>query len=326
MTDWRTVGSHPEQLARVSLVQGLDGLEAGARFLDGRTPSGMGFRIALDRGGDLVELAHAGRMLGWIGPGHHPAASAPDPDGEDGLGLLRSFSGLLVTCGYDYFGPPRTGPARHFRYPLRERVHYPVHGRAAFLPAAIEGRRIEGDAIRIDLRLRQASLFGSCLDVRRRWEFLLDRAEVRLTDEVENVGLSPSPFMTLYHINFGHPLITEGTEIIGLPPHPDMPSPLPPMSDDTTERGRFIPRAEVADTVTIAAPGGTRVTLDFDRAAFSHVGQWWNRYPGMNCVAVEPATAGMPPLARHEWEPADWIGPGETRTLSVGMKIVGGRG
>jgi hypothetical protein len=322
VTRWREIGAHPDQRVRVSLVQGLDGPEAGARFLEGRTAAGLGFRIALDRGGDLVELTFRGRMLGWIGPGHGPVPTAPGPDGEDGLGLLRSFSGFLVTCGFDFFGPPRTGPAVHFGYGLRGRVHYPVHGRANFLPATLEARRSD-DTLTIDLRLPQASLFGTTFDIRRRWNIGIDRPTLRLTDRVENVGLTRSPFMALYHINLGHPLIETGTIIDGLPTNADMPSPLPPMQPVFAERGRFVSRAEVADRVTIAAPRGPRLSLAFDRTAFPYVGQWWNRYSGMNCVAIEPATAAMPPLAALPWEPADWLEVGESRTLALDIGLEG---
>jgi hypothetical protein len=271
----------------------------------------------------MVELTWRGDMLGWIGPGHRPTATAPDPDGEDGLGLLRSFTGFLVTCGYDFFGPPRSGPADHFAYPLRQRLHYPVHGRASFLPATVEGRRIEEDRITIDLRLSQASLFGTVFDIRRQWQIGIDRPTLRLTDRIENVGLTRSPFMVLYHINLGHPLIDTGTEIDGLPPHPDMPSPLPPLLVGLTEKGRFLPRSDVADWVTIRTQDGLRLAVGLGHPGLTHVGQWWNRFSGMNCVSVEPATANMPALADAPWEPPDWLEVGESRSLALDFEVGG---
>jgi hypothetical protein len=62
--------------------------------------------------------------------------------------------------------------------------------------------------------LREASLFGPALEVRRSITAKGDGASLRLRDVVSNVGPRPAPCLLLYHINTGWPLLDDGAELI----------------------------------------------------------------------------------------------------------------
>ncbi len=103
----------------VRLMTLADGLERGVRMLDFRTGSGLRFSVLLDRGMDIAEVEHKGRAIGWQSPTgfRHPAFH--EPEGEDGLGFTRSFSGFLATCGLDHILGPEEVPALNYNYPRR---------------------------------------------------------------------------------------------------------------------------------------------------------------------------------------------------------------
>ncbi len=60
-------------------------------------------------------------------------------DAEDGIGWLRSFSGLVNTCGLDHTMGPEEEDAAHFNYPYRRRIRHGLHGRIAYTPARLLG-------------------------------------------------------------------------------------------------------------------------------------------------------------------------------------------
>lgn len=325
----RQVTNDVGQYADVMLVSGEDGPGRGARFLIGRTISGLSFRIAVDRGLDIVDLDYRGMPLGWRSPAGMVAPGLHAPDAEGGLAFLRGFTGFLVTCGWDHYGPARSGPADHHRYVLRERQDYPLHGRATAVPARLHSYGIEtgpegNPVIRIRGVLRQFALFAEGYEVEREILIHVDRPQVDLQDRVTHIGRNPSPHRVLYHINLAYPLIDDGTTVEGLPPDPEMPSPMPPLDPAEVERFKCLPRADWADTITVRQAGkdGMALAITMDSPHFTHLVQWWNRFPGANMIGIEPASAPMPGLADEgDWHPDAWMQPGETRDYRLRFAV-----
>ena len=115
------------QVAGVELLELADGPERGVRVLEFRTGSGLSFQVAVERGFDLLSADYRGIPIGWrspVGPRHPALASVED---SRGWGFLRSFTGLLATCGLDHALAPATASAAT--------LHLPGHRRAR-LPAA----------------------------------------------------------------------------------------------------------------------------------------------------------------------------------------------
>jgi hypothetical protein len=127
------------QVAGVELLEYADGPERGVRVLEFRTGAGLGFRIAVDRGFDLLSAEYRGIPIGWRSPTgpRHPGLASPEEN--RGWGFLRSFSGLLATCGLDHALAPATSSAAHYVYPGIGEIDYPLHGRISQIPARLLG-------------------------------------------------------------------------------------------------------------------------------------------------------------------------------------------
>lgn len=318
--------AHEGQLAEIQQITATNGPASGARYLVGRTVSGLRFKIAMDRGFDLEELEYQGAHLGWVGPAGSVGQQVSTPDQEGGTGLLRAFTGFMLTCGYDYFGPARQGPADHFGYVLREKQHYPLHGRASFLPADLQIAHVDwlhanGPTIVLQAEMRQVGMFGEALINRRRIEISIGTPKVTVEDIVTNAGLTEAPHQILYHLNLGYPLIGTGTQISGLPEIAEMPSKVPEPTEGETEKFRFVPRADCAEKIAITNATGTTLSIHPASPSFKHIGQWWNNYPGMGCVGIEPASAGMPPFDDTPWAPERYLQPGERETYLMVFEI-----
>ena len=90
------------QFAGVRLMTLGDGLERGIRMLEFRTGSGLRFTVLIDRALDIADCDFKGQAIGWHSPSGFRHPGLHEYEGEGGLAWLRSFSGLLVTCGLDH--------------------------------------------------------------------------------------------------------------------------------------------------------------------------------------------------------------------------------
>ena len=202
----------------VRLVTLADGAERGVRMLEFRTGSGLRFTVMVDRGFDLAECEHKGRAIGWHSPAGFRNPALHEPEGEGGLGFLRSFSGLLATCGLDHIGFMAEEPADRYNYAPRETVRHSIHGRISMVPARLTGygERWEGDrcVLWAEGTVRQAALFGENLVLHRRIEADLGGNDIRIRDRVVNEGFYPTPHMLCYHLNIGYPVLSEGSRYL----------------------------------------------------------------------------------------------------------------
>jgi hypothetical protein len=182
-----------------------DGMENGVRILEVYTGSGLRFTVLPDRGMDLGRAEWRGVPLVWQSSTGviHPAYYE-----EQGPGWLRGFhGGLLVTCGFMNVALASEDQGEH----------YGIHGRASYLPAsnvAIDARW-EGDEYMLTAsgRIRETRLFGENVLVTRTIRTSLGSNTINLKDEIENEGYSATPFMVLYHINVGFPVLDEGSRL-----------------------------------------------------------------------------------------------------------------
>src|SRR5688500_2812891 len=127
------------QLAGIELLEYADEPERGVRVLDFRTGAGLSFRVAVDRGFDLLSADYRGVPIGWrspTGPRHPGLASVEE---NRGWGFLRSFTGLLATCGLDHALAPAVGSAAQYIYPGFSEIDHPLHGRVSQIPARLIG-------------------------------------------------------------------------------------------------------------------------------------------------------------------------------------------
>lgn len=206
------------QFAGVRLMTLGDGVERGVRCLEFRTGTGLRFTVLVDRALDIADCEHKGRAVGWHSPSGFRHPGLHETEGEGGLGFLRSFSGLLVTCGLDHVGFVAEEPAGHYHYGPRSIVKHTIHGRIGAVPARLTGygERWEGDRCILWCEgvVQQSAVFGEDLHLHRRIEADLGGDEIRIHDRVVNHGFYETPHMVLYHLNVGYPVLDEGSRLL----------------------------------------------------------------------------------------------------------------
>lgn len=204
--------------AGVRLMTLGDGVERGVRMLEFRTGTGLRFTLLVDRGMDVAECEFRGQAIGWHSPTGFRNPWLHEPDSEDGLGFLRSFSGLLATCGLDHTLGAEEVSGENYDYPRKARVRHGLHGRVGMIPARLTGygEAWDGDACVLWAEgvVRQATMFGEDLHLLRRVEADVGGTEIRIRDRVVNRGFARTPHMFFYHVNVGFPLLDEGARFV----------------------------------------------------------------------------------------------------------------
>ena len=206
------------QVAGVRLVTLGDGVERGIRVLEFRTGAGLCFNVLVDRALDIGDCAFKDQAIGWHSPSGFRNPGLHEPEGEGGLGWLRSFSGLMVTCGLDHTLGPAEVSANTYNYPGRPTVRHGLHGRISAIPARLSGYGERWDDDRCVLWaegvVQQSTTFGEDLHLHRRIEADVGGLEIRVRDRVVNHGFARTPHMFFYHVNLGYPLLDEGARLL----------------------------------------------------------------------------------------------------------------
>lgn len=329
----RRVGDF-SQVFGVELLSYEDGRERALRFLRFRTGSGLSFDILVDRAMDLGGMTYHGVPIGWNSPAGFRHPWLHEVDAEDGLGWLRSFSGMMNTCGLDHIMAAAEDTAGHYFYPDRERVFHGLHGRISYQPARLTGygERWEGDRcfLYAEGEIRQAAMYAENLVLERRIEVEVGTDTVHFQDRVRNLGFYPTPHLLLYHVNLGWPVVDERTRLVA----PIEATPFTAHDPEATEFGpiqqaepqsRFYQQvyehrvAMEPDGTAHAAlvngsfetPAGERgigLEIAWDHQAMPALFQWQNLQEGNYVVAMEPATV-------HGGNREDWKARNEIRTL-----------
>ncbi|MCZ4433199.1 DUF4432 family protein [Agrobacterium sp. SOY23] len=285
--------------ADIRLVQVEDGPGRGQRLFILRNSTGLGLEIAIDRGFDICSATWRGVNIGW-----NSANNLPWPpnsvDAEDGVGFYRNLDGFIVTCGLDHFGAAGRSNATHFMHKHRKEVFNPLHGRISSQRATISGYGIEWEkdtpVIWAEGLVRQSSVFGENLVLRRRVEVEVFGGTVRIDDIVGNKGFRPTPHAILYHVNFGYPFLDETIKIAGSlePSQMEMfNSENKAPRDDFIDYFKEIPFAVDTSEVVVelcneAIGGGLRTQLAFDRNSLPDFGVWRAFQSGVYALAFEP--------------------------------------
>jgi hypothetical protein len=201
----RRVGSL-RQLGGIRSCELADGRARGVRAFEVTSGGGMGFTVLPDRGMDIADFSYKGVNLVYHAAAGIAHPSYYDPAGAEWLRIF--FGGLLTTCGLTYFGRPgRDGDD-----------DLGLHGRYTALPAVriSDLSRWEGDEYLLELRgdVEEAVIFGDKLRLTRTISSRIGSSDLRVRDAVENFGSRPSPFLILYHMNVGFPLLDETAELV----------------------------------------------------------------------------------------------------------------
>lgn len=179
-----------------------NGAAKGSRIAWVNTGSGLRFKVAIDRGLDIVDAFYNENSLAWLS---HTGSSTPRPDLGEQMHWLSNFSGgLVTTCGLSHVGVPEKG--------------HGIHGKYSNLTAELESviqpnLNDEKTSMQITGTIRETSVFGPHLELKRTITAFAGESKIIINDEISNVGNQDAPLMLLYHCNFGWPLVDEGSEI-----------------------------------------------------------------------------------------------------------------
>lgn len=188
---------HPSQIYGVEEKRHIGGKADGMRMLDVRNGLGLEFSVSVDRCADIPKMYFKGHSLSYISP---CGMVGPQYYDNEGTNFLKSFTaGFITTCGLTAAGSPCVDDGEVL----------PLHGNISHVPAEQILYSVEDDYIIIKAIIRDASLFSHQLLLKREYRCSLKSNTLILTDTIENIGHSVSPFMILYHCNMGYPLLSE---------------------------------------------------------------------------------------------------------------------
>lgn len=195
------------QLFNVKEYRMLGGRADGLRAADVDNGRGLVFTVLADRAMDFGRVTFKGKNLNFVTPAGYVA---PEYYDARGIEFLRSFgAGFLTTCGLVSMGNPNVDAGRE----------YGLHGAISNIPAEQFSAKVTVDekgsaSVKMSGVMREARLGAENLTLSREIECSDKENAIYFTDTIENLGDTETAVMTLYHCNFGYPLIDENAEIV----------------------------------------------------------------------------------------------------------------
>ncbi|GAA1170354.1 aldose 1-epimerase family protein [Pseudonocardia alaniniphila] len=319
-----------------------DGAERGIRALEFRTGAGLSFDVLVDRAMDLGTAEFRGNGFGWRSATGFRHPGLHEYRDDDGLSMMRSFSGLLLTAGLDHTLFSAEVDASQYRYPPRETVWNGLHGRVGNIPARLHGygERWSDDGecvLWAEGEVRQAAIFGEHLRLTRRIEADVGGTEIRLIDTVRNAGFDPTPHMYLYHVNIGWPFLDEGARCEfpferttwqsdsvaeqGVS-NIEMPAPQKGFIEQVYEHELKPDAAGKVRPRLVNERLGVFFELEFDTAQFPAFFQWLHLREGAYAIGFEPSTHHVQgEAAARENGSMTFLEPGEERRYETAFRV-----
>lgn len=200
---YRPYIGHPDQLFSLREYLGTQGRASGMRVIEADNGAGLQFTILPDRCMDLYEVKFNGRCLNYITP---LGMSAPAYFDEDRF-LKNFFAGFLSTCGLSNIGSPCEDAGEKLEQ----------HGTIGNIPAeevCAHVDYIDGvPVLKVSGVMRQSALFGTKLLLKREYTCVYGSNVLNFTDTVINEDYQAVPYMLLYHMNIGFPLLSEHAKL-----------------------------------------------------------------------------------------------------------------
>ena len=187
---------HPQQAYTLRRVTVDEGKARGVQVIEIATAGGLRIDLLPDQGLDIGQVHFRGLNMSWISKNGPDAPRCDIPFENE---FLKYFpGGLLYTGGLRSTGPAnRDGDEWH-----------PLHGRFHSLSADQVSARVEDDVIVVSGVLRETSLFGHVLELKREYRIPVFGARIELSDRLTNLAHQSEEYSLLYHCNFGWPLVS----------------------------------------------------------------------------------------------------------------------
>ncbi len=192
----------------MSLHEGIltGGFQKGVPVMEISNGGNLSETVLPGRCMDLYQVRYKGKNMNYLAP---CGIVAPEYYDAQGTRWLRNFFvGMLTTCGLQHFGNPM----------VKDGEELGLHGRIANTPAENvkyeRGVKGENPTITLEGTMREARIFGENLTLHRKMEFEYENDSIVLTDTVTNHGFGERQFVYALHLNYGYPLLEEGTKLI----------------------------------------------------------------------------------------------------------------
>jgi hypothetical protein len=321
------------QLAGVEPFELLDGGQRGVRAVHLYNAAGLDCEILAERGLGIGRLAFRGVPLAYLSPvgALHPAYAESRP-----LDWLRLFpGGFLTPCGLTNVGSPCED----------EGDALGLHGRLAALPAyqlRCGAEWVEGEyTLWVEGELRETTVFGPNLALRRRISTRLDTPALWIDDRVENRGFRREPHMFLQHINLGYPLVDAAARL-------ELPERRTEPRDDAARPGverccefeaptpgyaeqvfyhDLAPDANGMVTARLVNPGlgganGLGVSLRYNKSEYPVLVEWKMMGEGVYVVGLEPANCHVEGRRQERQRGTlQFLEPDESRSFSLEIRF-----
>ena len=349
--EWARLSGNLGQFAGVQLYTLADGVERGIRCLEFRTGTGLVFKVLVDRAFDIGACEYKGAAIGWQSPTGFRNPALHEYNDEGGLSWLRSFSGLMVTCGLDHILLMDKDTAEQYHYENRKMVDSSIHGRIANTPGRLVGygERWEGDecVLWCEGVIHQSTVFGEDLHLLRRIEARMGSNEINLHDRVINRGFYRTPHMFMYHINVGYPVLDEGSRYLAPVRHTiwashdaryreqqvgylTQPTPQIDFREQVFEH-RLQADQNGKVPIVLVNPNfdggrGLGLMIETNIDEFPCNFQWQNYQQGLYAMGIEPSTNHVlgKPFAKARNE-LIWLEHGEERSYTTRFKVLDGQ-
>ncbi|MDQ3439661.1 MAG: aldose 1-epimerase family protein [Planctomycetota bacterium] len=293
---------HVAQVGGIESYEIADGAGRGVRALCVNTGGGLRYRVLVDRGLDIDHAFHNQHSLVLL---PHKGATRPSRAYDKGLDWLKSFPiGLLTSCGPTNVGPPATDEGEDLG------LHGPHSNTPAELESVIQPDPRAGKlGMSITGVVRYGGLYGPNVELRRTISSQLGANWIDVSDEFFNAGNTDVPHAWLLHINFGYPLVDEGSELCydasKVEPLPGaeerfgdaakakrIPAPLETHRGPTSAVAYLFPKpTDAAGNATVGlvnAKLGLAVAIHYNTKQFSRCGNWQHFGPHEYVTALEP--------------------------------------
>lgn len=274
-----------DQLAAARALCITEGEAKGFGLIEIYNAAGLRFSVTTDRCLDLYDCSYKGINLSFHSKNGLNRSQNP---------VYEEFfeqwpGGMLSTCGLANVGAACEDNGSH-----------PIHGRVSMTPAQhiCIDESWENDAYTITVsgEIRETRLYGRNLALTRCISTTMNARTLTLTDTLTNYDTKDEEFMLLYHINFGYPLLDEGSECVSshekvLPRSDNCISHCSVCSPDTEPpHQQFLhttsaPRARAA-IINPALQIGCYI--EYDTANLSYMQEWKHMASHDYVIALEP--------------------------------------
>lgn len=307
-----------------------DGKSKGVAATEIRTGGGLTYTVLPDLGMDIAWAEYRGIPIGFISKSgiSSPEYYCPERNtwGSDFHG------GLLTTCGLMQAGGSCVYKGRK----------HGTHGDVSNTPAINAGafQRWEGELLKMGVQgtVRNGLLYRENLEMHRTITSKLGENTLHIHDQIENNGFERQPLMTLYHMNFGFPLVDRDTVLLvdAISQKPSAQTPEDAvvdcckMGDPEPGAGGLVffhdlkPDASGLVRAELYNPKlGWGIFIEWNKQALWNFAEWKNLSCGDYVVGLEPCNNYILGIAGEEENGTlEYIEPGETRTFDVTFGII----